>query len=234
MKYSILYFIAFFLFLFPIDDLAAQKKKPEVEAYELLEMAKTRMKEGNFQQANLIFRKMLKLNSVLPTEMSYLFAETLFKVGQYENSKNFLEKYQQLTDRGSDYYLLSVELEKQINTELAKIEDCELCNHAGYLVEPCSVCHQTGKTVQECGHCRGKGVISCPICIGAGVVITTNQFNEKEYRSCEKCQATGLLNCPVCEGKKEISTDCLACGGSGHKLTNKLCDHEPITHSSPQ
>lgn len=232
MRYSIYKcaIIFYFLALFLPTDNAMGQKKPDFEAYALLEQAKVRMEEGDFQQANLIFRKMLKLNSVLPTEMSYLFAETLFKVGQYENSKNFLEKYQQLTDRGSDYYLLSLDLEKQIDAEINRIAECQLCNRAGYVTKPCDVCHESGLTVQECGHCRGTGIVSCPVCVGAGVVITSNQFNEKEYRSCERCGSKGLINCPVCNGAKEIKTTCLICEGSGYQVTDKICDHHTITN----
>ena len=228
MRYSTLFtIICFVLTLFITQELHAQKNKPDVEAYELLEQAKSQMGKGDFQKANLIFRKMLKLNSVLPTEMSYLFAETLYKVGQYENSKNFLEKYHQLTDRGSDYYLLSLELEKQLDKEMHRISDCQLCNISGYVLTPCNVCHQSGKTIQDCSHCRGTGIVTCSVCVGSGVVITTNQFNEKEYRSCEKCSSKGFINCPVCEGRKQIESTCLACGGKGQQATDQLCDHLP-------
>jgi tetratricopeptide (TPR) repeat protein len=228
MRYSYLYILVFcFLSLYVTPELVAQKNKPDVEAYELLKQAKFQMEKGDFQKANLIFRKMLKLNSVLPTEMSYLFAETLYKVGQYENSKNFLEKYHQLTDRGSDYYLLSLELEKQIDKEIQRIRDCQLCSISGYLLVPCNVCHQSGTTVQDCVHCRGSGIVTCSVCTGAGVIITTNQFNDKDYRSCEKCSSKGFIKCPVCEGKKQIETACATCEGKGQKVTDQLCDHLP-------
>lgn len=228
MRYSYLYILVFcFLSFYVTPDLVAQKNKPDVEAYELLKQAKLQMENGDFQKANLIFRKMLKLNSVLPTEMSYLFAETLYKVGQYENSKNFLEKYHQLTDRGSDYYLLSLELEKQIDKEIQRIRDCQLCSVSGYLLVPCDVCHQSGTTVQDCVHCRGTGIVTCSVCTGAGVIITTTQFNDKDYRSCEKCSSKGFINCPVCEGKKHIETACATCEGKGQKVTDQLCDHLP-------
>lgn len=204
------------------------KENPQVT--KLMEQAKKKMAEGDFQQANLVFRKMLSLKTVLPTEMSYLFAETLYKVGQYENSMNFLKKYQQLTDRGSDYYPLSLELEKQLNTQLQIIRDCSLCTRSGYRLVPCTVCDQTGTTVQTCSHCRGHGITTCSVCTGAGVVISTNQFDEKEYRSCEKCGSKGYIQCPVCQGAKEIEFQCQQCHGSGQQTTNEICDHTPHAH----
>src|SRR5688572_6075621 len=101
MRYYIL--TLFISILFISINVSAQDRKPSAEAYAFLAQAKKQMEDGNYQRANLIFRKMLTLKTVLPTEMSYLFAETLYKVGQFENSKNFLEKYLSITDRGSDY-----------------------------------------------------------------------------------------------------------------------------------
>lgn len=223
MKY---YFFAFFIaILLFSSSTIAQDRKPSPEAHALLEQAKKKMEAGDYPQANLIFRRMLKLNSVLPTEMSYLFAETLYKVGQYENSMNFLKKYQDITDRSGDYYLLSVELEKELMLKLQEIRHCGLCDSHGYRLAPCEECHQTGKTQQECQLCRGKGIIACPVCTGAGVIISYDQFNTKQYRSCERCQSKGVVTCNVCQGEKEITSACPQCGGKGSLATNQLCDH---------
>lgn len=223
MRYYIL--TLFISILFISINVSAQERKPSAEAYAFLAQAKKQMEDGNYQRANLIFRKMLTLKTVLPTEMSYLFAETLYKVGQFENSKNFLEKYLSITDRGSDYYPLSLELEKRLEERLLEIKSCQYCDRNGYRLVPCTVCHTTGKTVQECHVCRGNGIITCPVCTGNGVVITTNAFNEKEYRTCEHCQAKGFITCNVCEGKKEITSFCPACEGTGYQSTDQLCDH---------
>ena len=227
MKYNILLLLTACLlfYAFGSHEAHGQVNRQHPEVSKLMEQAKAKMAEGDFQQANLVFRKMLALKTVLPTEMSYLFAETLFKVGQYENSMNFLKKYQQLTDRGSDYYPLSLELEKQLNEKLRVIHECALCNRSGYRLVACTACDQSGKTVQTCSHCRGHGITTCSVCTGAGVVISKNQFEEKEYRSCEKCASKGFIACPVCQGKKEIELQCQACHGSGMRATSELCDH---------
>ena len=228
MKYLI-FTVFIIVFLLP-SGISAQSRKTDKEALVLLEKAKKEMEAGHYQQANITFRKMLKLNTVLPTEMSYLFAETLFKVGQYENSMNFLKKYQSLTDRGSDYYPLSVKLEQQLQEKLQQIKDCSYCNRFGYRLVPCDVCGGKGKTIQECHVCRGHGLISCPVCTGDGVVITTNKFGEKEYHSCSRCDAKGYIVCTVCNGKKEIEALCPVCDGTGFKATDELCDHlAPVT-----
>lgn len=215
-----------FTFFFSLLFLNSVEKRPTPEAYTMLEQAKKQMEAGNYPQANLIFRKMLQLKSVLPTEMSYLFAETLYKVGQYENSMNFLKRYQNITDRGSDYYLLSLALEKELKEKLQEIKDCPFCDQNGYKLSPCLVCNTTAHTIQTCNLCRGKGLITCPACTGSGVIISSSgQFNTKEYRSCERCQSKGYITCYVCDGKKEITAFCTACDGKGYQATNQLCDH---------
>src|SRR5690606_35915333 len=225
MKYSLL-ILSVCLMLLSFGQSTAQdkKKKPSEDAYVLLEAAKKYMASGDFEKANLTFRRMLKLKTVLPTELSYLFAETLFQVGQYDNSINFLEKYQNLTDRGSDYYLQSVELEKQLTSKLEAIKQCQLCNHAGYRYFDCSRCKAKGTFVQECHQCRGHGLLTCPTCTGNGVVISTNQFNEKDYRTCEKCNSKGFISCPICEGKKEIEAICPQCNGTGRQAGSEICN----------
>lgn len=223
MKY---YFFAFFIaFTLDYSSAMAQDRKPSPEAHALLEQAKNKMEEGYYKQANLIFRRMLKLNTVLPTEMSYLFAETLYKVGQYENSMNFLKRYQDLTDRSGDYYLLSLDLEKELMLKLQEIRHCSLCDQHGYRLAPCETCQQTGKTEQTCHLCRGNGIIACPVCAGVGVNISYDQFNNKQYRSCERCQSKGLVTCHVCHGDKIILSPCPQCEGKGALATQQLCDH---------
>ena len=223
MKY---YLFAFFItFIWLHSPSLAQDRKPTPEAYALLEQAKKKMEEGDYSQANLIFRRMLKLNSILPTEMSYLFAETLYKVGQYENSMSFLKRYQDITDRSSDYYLLSLDLEKELMIKLQEIRHCGLCDSNGYRLAPCELCHQTGKTDQECHLCRGKGIIACPVCAGVGVNITYDQFNTKQYRNCERCQTKGVVTCHVCHGEMQITSACPQCAGKGALATQQLCDH---------
>lgn|SRR5690554_512601 len=223
MKY---YFFALFLAFFLIHSSnMAQDRKPTSEAYALLEQAKKEMEKGDYSQANLIFRRMLKLNSILPTEMSYLFAETLYKVGQYENSMNFLKRYQDITDRSSDYYLLSLDLERELMIKLQEIRHCSLCDQHGYRLVPCDSCHQTGKAEQTCHLCRGNGIIACPVCVGVGVNISYDQFNNKQYRSCERCQAKGVITCHVCHGDKTTLTACPQCEGRGSLATQQLCNH---------
>ena len=62
------------------DTLAQKNADNPVE--ELMELAIAQMNDGDYEAANITFRKILKLNTVLPDDLSYLFAETLYMVNQ--------------------------------------------------------------------------------------------------------------------------------------------------------
>ena len=53
----------------------------------------------DYQTANSIFRNLIESGLPLPDEMPYYFSETLFALGQYDNSSNFLNKYLELKAR---------------------------------------------------------------------------------------------------------------------------------------
>lgn len=195
-----------------------------VEKY--MQQAIKEMNNKQYDAANITFRKILSLNEVLPTNLSYLFAETLFMIGQYENSRNFLDKYIHLSGHGGDYFEQATELDLLLKEKQEEILTCELCDREGYRLAICHNCNQTGKTVQTCPYCKGKGVTSCLECTGKGVVISENLLGEKKYETCENCHTKGYVNCPRCHGAKIIKDYCNVCGGDGLTTTNIICDHE--------
>ncbi|WP_332912610.1 hypothetical protein [Algoriphagus boritolerans] len=46
----------------------------------------------DYQTANSIFRNLIDSGLPLPDEMPYYFSETLFELGQYDNSSNFFKQ----------------------------------------------------------------------------------------------------------------------------------------------
>ena len=198
---------------------------PEVTA--LVEKAKSQMDAGDYEGANRTFRKALATKKVLPTSMSYFFAKTLYVIHQNQNAKNFVEKYLQLAGRGGDYYDDAVRLRQLIDQQFEAIKNCEYCNLSGYRYVECDNCNGLGVTVDTCYNCNGNGHIMCPKCLGKGVLITTNSFGELIYSSCDLCDSKGYIVCPVCHGEKELSGRCNVCLGTGKKVSNIICNHQP-------
>ena len=202
-----------------------QKIIYDQEVVDLMNKAKAEMKAENYEAANKTFRKALATQKILPTDLSYLFAETLYIIHQYQNSLNFVEKYIDLAGQGGNYYDKAIELKDLLNAEFNKIKECQFCNLSGYRYIECDNCHGVGQTSETCYNCKGSGATVCPKCMGEGVYITFNSFSGKQYHSCEICEGKGYSTCYICEGQKIISGACSVCLGTKQKVSSLLCDH---------
>ncbi len=202
--------------------------EPEIEA--MMDEAISFMDQGQFEKANLSFRKMLSTKKVLPTNMSYLFAETLYMIKQFHNSENFIGKYIELAGKGGDYYDQAIELQGEINKEKKDIDDCQYCNVFGYRLKSCQLCQGKGTMTSTCYYCKGLGKTNCLTCLGDGIIITKNIFDVEEYKSCHVCETKGFNVCKVCNGNKIIDNQCPDCLGSKFTQTKTICDHEPSEH----
>ena len=207
--------------LFWVSEAAAQKK----EAAALLSQAKEQMARQNYQAANNSFREMLELKAVLPTEMCYYFASTLYMLGQYENSLRFTEKYQELAGAGGEFYKDSKKLKDLLQEKMEIIRQCSLCDSKGYVLAPCPNCESKGELRKSCSLCYGREKVKCLSCDGEGVVIEKNHFGQNTYNTCQKCEGKGIQICPKCDGAGVLVQDCLYCQGSGQIPTASLCAH---------
>ena len=120
--------------------LPAQAQVGQTQVAKYMEEAKAYMAEENYTEANLVFRRMLSLNTTLPEDMSYLFAETLFMLGQYTNSQNFLTKYLTMTGRMGNYYSDALTLQEALEKEVRAVTNCQYCNGAGFRLVACLTC----------------------------------------------------------------------------------------------
>ena len=202
-----------------------QVVSPQVE--EMMEKAIAQMNNGDYDKANLTFRNILRQKSVMPTEMSYLFAETLYMINQYENSKNFLDKYLRLAGATGRYYPQALDLKRYLDDAFEEILSCNLCDNRGYQLEPCEKCQQTGVLADECYYCQSTGVNLCKVCNGRGVTTSLNAFSELQYFTCQNCEGKGQVACKICLGNKIITETCPDCLGSHKKAGFQICDHVP-------
>ena len=197
---------------------------PDVVA--LISSAKELMSEGDYEGANKMFRRALATKKTLPTDMSYFFAETLFIINQFQNSKNFIDKYLKLAGQGGDYYDEALKLQTLLTDRFNEIRDCELCNLSGYRFVTCDNCHGEGESTEVCYQCKGHGLTTCPKCTGMGVLISFNSLGQRQYESCSLCESKGYVVCTVCHGEKTLSGTCTVCLGTGHKVSSQICNHQ--------
>jgi hypothetical protein len=211
-------------------DLSAQK----VSDHQILkrtEAAKKLMDEGRYDAAYTTFRDILSSGKVLPTNLSYYFAETLYHIGQYQNSQNFIDKYLKISGKGGDYFDEATMLSTLLLKEFNLISACNYCDVSGYRLIPCTHCHGVKNIIESCHLCNAAGITTCKKCEGEGVLIIIDVFNEKKYQTCDKCDGNGYHLCETCLGSKSIKLNCPVCLGSGFEKSEQLCDHkEHIAH----
>ena len=203
--------------------LAQNTMKAQVD--ELMETAIAQMNEGEYEQANLTFRKILKIDAVLPDEMSYLFAETLYMVDQNYNSRSFLDKYIRLVGTTGRYYSQAMDLKHYLDQEYELILECRTCDSRGYKLKDCHHCDSKGKLTDQCFYCRGVGINLCDLCKGQGVTTSYSAFGERKYQTCNNCQGKSQTVCKVCQGEKLVYEDCQVCHGTGQTAGTEICDH---------
>lgn len=189
------------------------------------------MERSDYQTANSIFRNLIDSGLPLPEEMPYYFSETLFQLGQYDNSQNFVNKYLELTGFTGQNYESATRLKEKLKAPLAQILACELCDRRGYRYENCTTCLGKKQTEHACSYCKAKGVVGCSRCGASGMIKKVNVFNIVNFYECERCAGKGRLTCPSCSGSgKEVSA-CKTCEGSGQTPSSALCNHEAHVHS---
>lgn len=188
------------------------------------------MERSDYQTANSIFRNLIDSGQPLPEEMPYYFSETLFHLGQFDNSQNFVNKYLELTGFNGQNYEYAVRLKEKLKEPLAQIQDCKLCDRRGYRYATCSVCDGNKQIEQACAYCKANGVVGCSRCGASGMLKKVNIFNIVEFFECERCAGKGRLSCPTCGGSgKEVSA-CKNCEGSGKTPSADLCNHKEHEH----
>lgn len=200
----------------------------DYEVQQRTEEAKKLMDEGHFDNAYASFRKILNSGKVLPTNLSYYFAETLYHIGQHQNSQNFVDKYLKITGKGGDYYTEATQLSKLLTQEFDKISSCLFCDISGYRFISCTHCSGVKSVIESCHICSATGITSCKKCGGEGVLIVIDVFDEKKYQTCDKCDGKGYHTCETCLGTKSLKLNCPVCLGSGHSKSETICDHTDL------
>ncbi|TDQ18982.1 hypothetical protein DFQ04_0793 [Algoriphagus boseongensis] len=188
------------------------------------------MERKDFETANSIFRNLIDSGLPLPEEMPYYFSETLFELGQYDNSQNFLNKYLELTGFNGQNYQGASELKKKLAKPIADIKACQLCDNRGYRFQTCFTCEGKKEIEQTCAYCKGKNVVGCSRCGATGMIKKINVFNIVEFYECERCSGKGRLTCPECQGSGKEVSDCKTCAGTGKLASDQICTHLPHTH----
>lgn len=219
----LLYFLASLIF-----NVACLSLHGYTQVEELMEKGKKLVQTHEYEEANLVFKKIMTIDQEIPSEFCFYFATSLYHTGQFRNSRSFIDKYYDLAGREGKLAGEIAKLEILVDGELAKIDACELCDENGQRLVECYQCKGEGEILEPCPLCKAKGNIICDICSGNGVLVRKSILNTNEYQTCPKCQGSGIIPCPKCGGQKELKVNCRVCSGLGKTPTGGLCDHAPV------
>ena len=186
------------------------------------------LKDGDYVAANETFREVLKINAVLPTDLSYYFAKTLYELNQLSDSKNFIDKYLNITGKTGRFYNEALALDKQLKLKANGIETCHRCNIYGKRYVTCHNCLGDSTITETCYYCLGDSISSCQKCYGSGVLYSRGSFNEVLYATCDRCDGHGHHTCSVCEGTRVLDNTCPVCFGTGVEASDLTCDHTDV------
>ena len=140
------------------------------------------LETGNYKEADVYFRKVLKKVEVLPTNLSYYFGKNSFYLNKYKQSIDWLSKYIELEGAKGRFFSDAVEHLNKAESEYRKQREAEIQKVVAEL--------STEREI-DCGI---SGKVKCPVCHGEGVIIKEGAFG-KEYTTCPYSDGQGMLTC---------------------------------------
>lgn len=199
------------LFLFSSAVLFAQTEKEKIQQIEAqrqldkqrklttkLDSAIRLSEEGQYEQADVKFKAVLKEIRSVPTDLTYHFGKNSFLLGKYKQSVDWLTKYVQLKGTSGQYSEAAIGWLSQAEAELIKEKEREAKLASEVLSSDFTIdCGPTGK-------------VACTICKGSTVVVKKNYFGDT-YATCQYCHKLGYLTCDeynlLLKGKLKPSTE---------------------------
>ena len=211
--------LGFTLFTFAEKATAQIYKADTAQVNAYYEQAKKLIETEKYNQAEVLFVKIFKMDALLPDEICYHYGKTLFEQRKYLQSKTYLEKYIRLKGEQGEFYLKSLQLELDIEkaTDPNASKECEKI-----INDTCHLCHGTGSALQSCTRCESHGRIICNLCQGNKVNIESTSFGDR-YFTCGRCSGAGVITCPVCDGTKKEKRKCAHCKGKRFAFYRRKC-----------
>jgi len=183
------------------------------------EQAQKLIGQKKYVQAEVLFVKVFKMNTLLPDEICYFYGKTLFELGKFPQGKSFIEKYIRLKGESGEHYLDALQLQSDLEkkTDPTANQQCEKI-----VKDTCHLCHGSGTALQSCTRCEGHGKIICDLCKGNKVNIEMTSFGDR-YFTCSRCDGAGIILCPVCDNTKLEKRKCVNCWGRKFAYYKRKC-----------
>lgn len=137
---------------------------------------------GEYIQADVKFRVLLRTLRSVPSDLVYYFGENSYHLNNYKQSVDWLNKYIQLKGTSGQYSKEAIDWLKLAEEELMKEKKLQSQQASLLLSQDFNIdCGPTGK-------------VTCPVCKGSTVIIKKG-YIEDTYKTCPYCSKLGYLNC---------------------------------------
>ena len=164
------------------EELRQQEQQKKAMLYQLLDSGVYYMNHGKYDVADKKFIYVLNNIRSVPSDLTFYFGKNSFLQGKYKQSIDWLDKYMQLKGTTGSFSEEAVDMLRKSKSELVKIKAEELKKTETVM---------SNKYEIDCGP---SGIVSCPVCKGAHVIIKKGPFGD-EYKICPYCSEHGTLTC---------------------------------------
>ncbi|HNP18541.1 MAG TPA: hypothetical protein PKL31_08920 [Fulvivirga sp.] len=188
-------YVAFFFLVLAIQQVLGQTQEEKIKQIEfeqelarnaelnrMIDQGVNLMNDGQYEEANIKFKEVLKAAKVVPSDLTYYFGKNSFYLGKYKQSIDWLNKYIELKGTKGVHYEDCVTLLDKSNQAYLIVRDKERKEAQTVLSSSYEIdCGPTGKVV-------------CPVCSGNGVIIQRGAFGDI-YKTCPYSDEQGYLTC---------------------------------------
>ncbi len=213
MKNIVSGFILCFYLLIGFNQASYGQSPKDTLVNHYLEIAKGKVEEKKFSEANELFKKIFALKAPVPDELAYFYGYTLLNLKKYSQGRNALNKYLDLLGNNGPLSHKAIEALENV--------DCQETGYKDLYIE-CDICYGDSTIEIACRQCKGKGIEICPLCKGSGVAVSNNNFGSS-YHSCQRCAGEKIIRCTICKKTLKEKIICYNCNGKGRKKIRRKC-----------
>ena len=184
-----------FLFVFLIRSISPALAQDEqvdfqrMQDLQYLDLGIQHYENGQYEEADKLFRQVLEAVKVLPAEICYYFGANSYHLGKYKQSINWLNKYIELKGTSGRYFQECTQYLEKAENEYRQASASNRKSQDVY--DPGQEVDYTVMPKVDCGP---SGLVVCPVCKGQTVIIKRSALGTV-YRPCPWCDEHGNLTC---------------------------------------
>lgn len=143
------------------------------------------MNQGEYEQAEEIFREVLLNVEIVPADLCFYFGKNSYLLDKNGQSIDWLNKYIELKGTSGRFFDQAVEYlklaeEGQTQKKVASVNKNE---------------EKSQPRKKEWIDCETTPLVVCPACKGEGVLVERGSLGASVYKACYYCKESGRMSC---------------------------------------